>query len=83
MSSGGIYRGPGGVELHGDGREVYRPPIEVSPKPCSCGSNNLKSKWNSETRVGWVHCDDCGRVSPPVNLSAGRDAIIAKWNEMD
>jgi hypothetical protein len=31
MSSGGIYKGPHGEELHGDGREVYRTPTPPTP----------------------------------------------------
>jgi hypothetical protein len=47
----------------------------------SCGSNHLFAKWDSDTGVGWVHCDKCGRISTAVPLSAGRAAIIAKWND--
>lgn len=33
MSKGGIYRGPGGVELHGDGTPVYSSPALQRPQP--------------------------------------------------
>lgn len=37
MSQGGIYRGPGGEELHGDGRPVYRPPaMRIEPLTVRC-----------------------------------------------
>lgn len=53
----------------------------MDANPCTCGSTNLKPKWNSEDKIGWVHCDECGKTSTPVNLSQGRESIIAKWNE--
>lgn len=40
----------------------------------------LLPKYDSEAAVGWVHCDECGKVSKPVNLGDGRDKIIAQWN---
>lgn len=55
--------------------------VTVEANPCSCGSKNLKPKWNSADGVGWVHCDSCGKVSSPVALCKGRDAIVTKWNE--
>lgn len=45
-----------------------------------CNSNNLKPKWDSNSGLGWVCCDNCGNISKPIPLSEGREKIIEQWN---
>jgi hypothetical protein len=73
MSSGGIYRGPNGEELHGDGRPVYRTEVkEVSvlsdselAKLIELEAKATPGPWS----VDWVECPD------------GQGNLLDKWPE--
>lgn len=45
-------------------------------------SGYLMAKYDSETGKGWVHCDGCGSVSPPVDLAKGDSFITKAWNDL-
>lgn len=57
MSSGGIYEGPGGQQLHGDGKPVGSPPM-TAPKTMKTDTQMLVElaaqleKWATESREG-------------------------------
>lgn len=53
-------------------------PIKINPCK-SCGSHDLKSKWDSDAKMGWVRCEGCGNVSSPVDLTM-TDEIVKQWN---
>lgn len=57
--------------------------VAMKLNKCSnCGTaKHLQAKWDSDTQMGWVHCDKCGKLSTSVSLQQGRDAIMQKWND--
>lgn len=74
--NGGIYEGPSGQKLHGDGRSVGKPPVAGSATclVCpDCGSSNLRSyrrewgkpdHWSFSWEEG-IECVACGRKRIP------------------
>jgi hypothetical protein len=93
MSRGGIYEGPDGDPIHGDGREVESASVSIP------ASQFVKGEWTHDTegkpyvipdgltcracgkRVRWLNnevCDYCTGVTPVTSLT-DRMRLYAKW----
>lgn len=55
-SRGGIYRGPGGQELYGNGREVH--PVSMAPSCKKCNDTGIdQSETDGDGRLTGCACD--------------------------